>query len=369
MKKTSPPFPARKPILIGLAVVYAGMAGLAAWNVIAHSQASTRAIEQVLELHSLQNEAEQSLDRYAQHHPILGMFFSAPVKSAFDLPSREAADEALHSEVPHLLREVRRQSSLAAWWSCFLVGSSLLYAAGSVALERRVTTRPVLFSLTLIGVTFFVVGVLAPAMIIWTAPNIPIESDHLKFVLQHEVRGIAVIIRQLISAGHWIIGGFLLLFSIVTPLTKASLTFFVTASRSRPLNSRIARLLHSIGKWSMADVCVAGVLLALYALKFQEATHSIPCIGLAYFIGYCLLSMTTTELLIHSEAVGHPSEKARRPLGPRTVAAVLAAALGLVGGAIAYTYAQYPLVTPDRGAATSLPQKLKAAELGSPAQK
>src|SRR5262249_49220218 len=154
-------------------------------------------------------------------------------------------------------------------------------------------------ALTFVSVTFFVIGIFAPAMVIWTVPSIPMESGNLDFVLQHQVRGIAAIIWELLTKDHWVVGGFLLLFSILTPLTKASLTFFVTASHSKTLNFKIGELLHAIGKWSMADVFVAGVILSLYALKAQEATKSIPCLGLYYFIGYCLLSMTTTELLVH----------------------------------------------------------------------
>jgi uncharacterized paraquat-inducible protein A len=125
-----------------------------------------------------------------------------------------------------------------------------------------------------------VIGVLAPAMVIWTTPSIPMESGNLSFVLQHQVRGIAAIIWELLTKGHWVVGGFLLLFSIITPLTKASLTFLATASHSKTLNFKISEFLHSIGKWSMADVFVAGVLLSLFALKAQEATKSIPCLGL-----------------------------------------------------------------------------------------
>ncbi len=137
------------------------------------------------------------------------------------------------------------------------------------------------------------------------------STGNLEFVLQEEVRGIAAIIRELFTSGHWVIGGFLLLFSILTPLTKASLTFFITASRNVPLNYKIGQILHSIGKWSMADVFVAGVILALFALKSQGATKSVPCLGLYYFIGYCLLSMTTTtELLMHSGAAARRTPEA-----------------------------------------------------------
>jgi uncharacterized paraquat-inducible protein A len=122
--------------------------------------------------------------------------------------------------------------------------------------------------------------------------------------VQHQVRGIAAIIWDLLTGGHWVIGGFLLLFSIITPLTKISLTYLVTFSRSHSLNFKIGEFLHTIGRWSMADVFVAAVLLALYALKFQQATKSIPCLGLYYFIGYCLVSLSTTQLSqIHNQVL------------------------------------------------------------------
>ncbi|SDU12790.1 Paraquat-inducible protein A [Verrucomicrobium sp. GAS474] len=351
------------------------MATVSAWSIIAHSQASTHAIEQILKLHNLQNEGSQALDQYTKHHPILGTFLASPARHTFELPTSEESSAALNSEVPHLVKTVGHEASAAAWWSCFFLNASLLYAIAVILLERSFTARWVLASLTGISVVFFMIGILAPAMIIWTAPSIPIEAGHLKFVLQHEVRGIAVIIRELFTSGHWVIGGFLFLFSILTPLTKAGLSFFVTASPSRELNRKIGHILHSIGKWSMADVFVAGVLLALYALKSQEATRSIPCIGLAYFIGYCLLSMTTAELLTHSEAAGgeFPEEKKLEKKGSPRLAIVLAiVAVCFAAGSISYTFAQYPLE--NMGGKTQkpgigLPQKLREADLTRPASK
>jgi len=192
------------------------------------------------------------------------------------------------------------------------------------------------------------------------------ESGNLSFVLQHEVRGIAAIIKELLTSGHWIIGGFLLLFSILTPLTKALLTFFVTASRSKSLNFKIGQMLHTIGKWSMADVFVAGVLLALYALKAQEATKSIPCLGLYYFIGYCLLSLTTTELLVRSGLVSGNEKTKEKKLGGRVIAGLFAAFLCFTLGSSLYTYQQYTLNTEQRVNSSSSPQKLNNADLVLP---
>lgn len=367
-KSLSPLFTGKK-IFIVFALLYAVGAILSAWNIITHAQASTRAIEQILSTYNMKNEGSLAIDRYASEHPLLGMFLSSPIKQEIELPHEQSA-KALSSDIAHLLKAVRQESSIVAWWSWFLLNLSLFYVVAVVALQRNFTTRAVLFSLATVSVIFFVIGIFAPAMVIWTAPSIPMESGNLNFVLQHEVRGIAAIIWELLTTGHWIVGGLLLLFSILTPLTKVSLTFFVTASHSKSLNFKIGQLLHTIGKWSMADVFVAGVLLALFALKAQEATKSIPCLGLYYFIGYCLLSMTTTELLVHSGIIaGNDEKQAEKKLGRGIINGLFAILLGFAFVSSLYTYQQYTANTKENITASSTPQKLDNADLVLPAHK
>ena len=359
----------RKLIAV-LAILYIAAAGCAVFNVIQHSTASTKAIEGILERYNMKNEGALAVDRYSKEHPFLGMFLSSPVKDELNLPSHNEAAHALNSEVVHLLKQVRAEASVAAWWSWFLITLSLLYLLTIIALERRMTTRPVIFALTTISLGCFIIGILAPAMVIWTAPNIPMETGNLSFVLQHEVRGIWAIIWELLTAGHFIIGGFLLLFSIITPLTKVLLTYFITWSNSRALNFKIGEFLHAIGKWSMADVFVAAILLALYALKFQEATKSIPCLGLYYFIAYCMVSLSTTELLVHSGLVDAENDKGlRRKLGKGTVLGLVAGVACFISATGLYTYEQYTKNTKEKVTAPSSPQKLNNSNLVLPAHK
>jgi len=359
-----------KKIFALLALLYAVGAILSAWNIIARTQASTKAIEQILITYNLKNEGEQAIDRYAHEHPLLGMFLSSPIKHELELPSHDQSAKALSTGVTHDLKTVRQESFAAAWWSWLLLNLSLFYVVMVIALQRSFTARAVLFSLTTVSVIFFFIGILAPAMVIWTAPSIPMESGNLEFVLQHQVRGIAAIIRELLTTGHWIIGAFLLLFSILTPLTKALLTFFITGSRSKALNFKIGEFLHTIGKWSMADVFVAGVLLSLFALKAQEATKSIPCLGLYYFIGYCLLSMTTAELLVNSGvAAGNDEKKAEKKLERAVLGGLFAGLLGFVVVSSLYTFQQYTMNTRENVEASSSPQQLNNADLVLPAHK
>ena len=356
--------------LILLAAIYIGVATLCSLNIITRTQASTKAIEHILTTYNMKNEGSLAVDRYTKEHPILGGLFGGPVKSELELPSHEESVKELSTDVAQDLKTVRQQSSWAAWWSYALINLSLLYVVVVIALERSFIARAVLFALASVGVFCFVIGVLAPAMVIWTTPSIPMESGNLSFVLQHQVRGIAAIIWELLTKGHWVVGGFLLLFSIITPLTKASLTFLATASHSKTLNFKISEFLHSIGKWSMADVFVAGVLLSLFALKAQEATKSIPCLGLYYFIGYCMLSMTTTELLARSGIVESPHAKlSQMKLGSRVIGGLFAGALCFALATGGYTYQQYTVNTHQKMEPSASPQKLDNADLVLPAHK
>jgi paraquat-inducible protein A len=361
--------PLRRTVLVLLALAYVVGAGLSTWKIIAHTKASTDAIEKILLLYNMKNEGAMTLGSYEKEHPLLGFLFGDPVKQELKLPSQGEAANALYTEAGQRMKTVRLESSIAAWWSWFLVSLSVFYVVTVVAVVRSFNDRPVFFALTTISVTCFITGIFAPAMVIWTAPIIPLQSGDLSFVVQHQVRGIAAIIWELLTGGHSIIGGFLLLFSIVTPLTKISLTYFVTFSRSHAINFKIGEVLHTIGKWSMADVFVAAVLLALYALKFQQATKSIPCLGLYYFIGYCLLSLSTTQLLVYSGLVDEKREKSKRKLGLNVIGGLLAAAICFAAASSAYTYQQYTMNTHEKVRELGSPTQLNNADLVLPVHK
>jgi hypothetical protein len=326
------------------ALFYLLIAGIAAWQTIEHTSEATRYFDQICDKDSAQNEGSQFVARFNMQHPIIGPFVSASIKQSLDLPSLRESSHELGTEIPRLAQLVRQEAAIAAWWSWLLLSISLIYIVAVVAVHNSFRTRNVLFVLTSISTIFFVVGITAPAMVIFTIPSVPIESGKLAFVLQHEVRSIFSVIAGLFSSGHWIIGGLIVLFSIITPLIKISLTFVATATTSSSVNSKIARFLHTIGKWSMTDVFVAAVLLACFALKSEEATKAIPCRGLDYFVGYCLLSMITTLLLANSDFIGeNKSPHFGKKLGVAVIGGLFGAVLFLIIVAGIYTFEKHPV--------------------------
>jgi len=327
-----------------LAILYLLLAGATAYWTIEHTRAMAGHFDQICEKEGIQNQGAQFVARLNAQHPIIGPFVSRSLKQALELPSLRESSHELGFEIPRLAQLARREGAIAAWWSWFLLSASLIYIVSAIAAHNRFRSRSVLFALTGVATVFFVVGMAAPAMVILTMPVVPIATGKLSFVLQHEIRSIFSVIAGLFSSGHWIIGGLITLFSIVTPLTKTSLTLIAATTASSSIHARIARFLHAIGKWSMADVFVAAVLLACFALNTQEATKAIPCLGLYYFAGYCLLSMVTTWLLTNLNFV---SECASPHIGKQRGTAVRAALLGAafllvcVGGI--YTFEMYPV--------------------------
>jgi paraquat-inducible protein A len=326
------------------ALVYLFIAGIAAWQTIEHTSAATRYFDQICNKASVQNEGAQFVARFNMQHPIIGPFVSPSIKQSLDLPSLRESSHELGTEIPRLAQLVRREAAIAAWWSWLLLSISLIYIVAGVTVYSSFRTRNVLFALTSVSTIFFVVGITAPAMVIYTIPSIPIESGKLAFVLQHEVRSIFSVIAGLFSSGRWIIGGLIVLFSIITPFTKTSLTLISITTKFPSINSKITKFLHSIGKWSMADVFIAAVFLACFALTNQQATRAIPVRGLYYFAGYCLLSMVTTLLLANLNfADENKPPKLGRPFGIAVIGGLFGVVLFFIVVAGIYTFEKHPV--------------------------
>ena len=120
----------------------------------------------------------------------------------------------------------------------------------------------------------------------------------------------------------------------------------------------------------MADVFVAAILLALYALKFQQATKSIPCLGIYYFIGYCLVSMSTTELLTRSGITGaQRAGGTKRELEFTFILGLIAALICFVAGSTLYTYNQYSSNVKKNVDDPTLPKELDNSHLVLPVHK
>lgn len=116
-------------------------------------------------------------------------------------------------------------------------------------------------------------------------------------VLYFESKGILdTIVALLKPTGSLYIGVPILLFSVVIPVVK-TIVLFSAAINNAHQRGRILEFVHRIGKWSMADVCVVGWLLAYMAAEHQESMKAELQVGILFFASYAVLSIVVSILI------------------------------------------------------------------------
>ena len=202
----------------------------------------------------------------------------------YDAASRTAAD---YEGALAIAAACGRRSTLAACGLALLVTAFCLLAhmaglAGTAAAARRTARHLCLASLVL-----FVVGVSATALSLVASKDVPGIGT---VVFNYESKSILSTIADLLASHDAVLGGLVLFFSVLVPLAKAGLVLFATTAYGAARDGAV-RFVHTVGRWSMADVFVVAVLLAMLALGRDPATRATAGPGLYAFAGSCLCSL------------------------------------------------------------------------------
>lgn len=99
--------------------------------------------------------------------------------------------------------------------------------------------------------------------------------------------------RDLLAAREYVIGLTILLFSVMLPCAKiVAITFLAVGDDILSIRTQliIARVLGTVGKWSMADVFVVGVIIVLFKADAHFAFSARPGI-------YCYAASTVLSSL------------------------------------------------------------------------
>jgi len=211
------------------------------------------------------------------------------------------------ARVKSLLESAHSQASKArvAGWvlaavSAAFLGAGILRARREAA-ERRVLARH------LLGVAgiFLVIGLIAPVISLIAYRDVPVIGTA---VVKYESRGILTAITALLHSGNPVVAALLLLFSVVTPAAKLGLSFRAAGTHDGERHRQAVRALRVIGNWSMTDVFVVAVLLALFVVGTDRATDAWPGIGLYFFAGYSILALAAGHLIARAGPVPKPPD-------------------------------------------------------------
>lgn len=116
----------------------------------------------------------------------------------------------------------------------------------------------------------------------------------------YQNKSIFQLISLLFSGGNILVGLALVFFSILFPLFKLIATLFFFLSKDNEHSSLLVKVVKFIGKWSMADVFVAGIFLAVFAFKNMETgvqTEANTLIGLYFYFSFVMLSIVSTYFI------------------------------------------------------------------------
>ena len=130
---------------------------------------------------------------------------------------------------------------------------------------------------------------LAAFFLFWPAVLCPILQ--IEKLGQHQESSILGGTLELLSHGSWLVGGVVLMFSVVFPLTKIVLLLELSLLEflHRKHKALTLRIMEHVGKWSMMDVMLLAFLVMLVKLGNLVEFHFGPAV--VAFIACVFMSM------------------------------------------------------------------------------
>ncbi len=172
------------------------------------------------------------------------------------------------------------------------------------------------FLFNLIAITLFIPGIFLPMFALNMAMTANISGVKLTNTLIDKNLSLIQTIQELWQDERLLVATLIFAFSISIPVVKFILLSVAYAKKNSTLELRIYNLISKIGKWSMADVFVVAIFLAVLSTNHAEtaATQQLVLFGFKldfiissetlsalgpgfyYFTGYCLLSLLGTAI-------------------------------------------------------------------------
>ncbi|TDF37591.1 Paraquat-inducible protein A [Alteromonadaceae bacterium M269] len=176
------------------------------------------------------------------------------------------------------------------------------------------------FGLNLGALALFFPGILLPMFALNMEMGANINGSSLATSIVDKELSIMATIDELWHDQRILVAALIFLFSVGIPLVKSLLVSIAYFMKHSQVEKRLLTLVAHIGKWSMADVFVVAVFLAILSTNHAETadSHQLSILGFRigldistqtlsaagqgfyYFTGYCLLSLFGTHLAFSS---------------------------------------------------------------------
>jgi uncharacterized paraquat-inducible protein A len=137
-----------------------------------------------------------------------------------------------------------------------------------------------------------------------------LRSRMTEVEVYHQTRSIVGSVRNLYEVGSPFPATLILLFSVIVPVTKATLVAWACFLASSERRRRTLRFVVAIAKWSMADVFVVALFIAYLAAQATQVQPGDPGAaplvvftaqfgaGFYWFTAYCLFSLASQQYTV-----------------------------------------------------------------------
>ncbi len=200
-----------------------------------------------------------------------------------------ASDERELEALATYARAYSRRSAVGAVLLLVFSGWYLVFAWRAPGDRRNELARAML----VVAVAFLFIGLVTPVLTLVAGRELPVLGY---VVLKHESKAILGTIWMLYQSGSYFLSFLLGMFSVLMPIIKMSFAFFVLSRFAVRPYPRLEVWMHRLGPWSMTDVFVVAMLVALFAAGADGDTDAWPGLGLYCFSAYVVLSVLAGQV-------------------------------------------------------------------------
>lgn len=172
------------------------------------------------------------------------------------------------------------------------------------------------FGLTLVAIGLFVPGIIMPMFSLNMEIAAQLGASAIQSDLVNKELSIIATVRELWEDQRFLVAFLIFAFSVCVPVLKSVIVSIAYFSRGHIRENRLMNFVGVIGKWSMADVFVVAIFLAVLSTNHAEtqnrqelnvfgmsfkmdlSTQTLSAIGpgFYYFTAYCLLSLLAVTI-------------------------------------------------------------------------
>lgn len=174
------------------------------------------------------------------------------------------------------------------------------------------------FGLNILALGLFFPGILLPMFDFNMDMAATINSSVLSSTIVDKELSIMATVEELWSDQRLLVAALIFLFSVCIPLLKTTIVSIAYFVRSAALEKKLLGFISAIGKWSMADVFVVAIFLAIlstnhaetasnhqlnilgFKIAFEISTQTLSAVGQGfyYFTAYCIVSLFGTQIAL-----------------------------------------------------------------------